>query len=300
MQTPDIVSQFLSDLEAEGVSPNTVKAYGQDLRAWAKWYDQTTGGQALTAADPRDIRDYQGYMVRKGLKPATINRRLNAMRRFYRWAVRKGLAHDNPFDGLKVGVKAQKQTAPKWLTEKEQRRLLRAVRQYGGRNTARDMALIRLGLDAGLRLSEIADLTLDDLDLGERQGWVRVRFGKGGKARELPLSLEARKALRAWLEERKKHPYADDPHLFLGQRGPLSGAGIYRIVTKYGRMADIAGLTPHTLRHTFAKNLIDAGRPLTVVAALMGHETLDTLAIYTRPSREDLQRAIEWNGEHGA
>ena len=88
--------------------------------------------------------------------------------------------------------------------------------------------------------------------------------------------------------------------LFLGQRGPLSGAGIYRIVTKYGRMADIAGLTPHTLRHTFAKNLIDAGKPLTVVAALMGHETLDTLAIYTRPSREDLQRAIEWNGEHGA
>jgi len=292
MQTPNIMSRFLTDLENEGVSPNTVKAYGQDLRAWVKWYDHTTGGQALTAADPRDIRDYQGYMVRQGLKPATINRRLNAMRRFYRWAVRKGLAHDNPFNGLKVGVKMQKQTAPKWLTEKEQRRLLRAVRQYGKRNAARDMALIRLGLDSGLRLSEIADLTLDDLELGERQGWARVRFGKGGKAREVPLSLEARKALAAWLDERKKHSYADDPHLFLGQRGPLSGAGIYRIVTKYGRLAGIEGLTPHTLRHTFAKNLIDAGRPLTVVAALMGHESLDTLAIYTRPSREDLQRAV--------
>jgi len=76
------------------------------------------------------------------------------------------------------------------------------------------------------------------------------------------------------------------------QRGPLSGAGIYRIVTKYGRLADIEGLTPHTLRHTFAKNLIDAGKPLTVVAELMGHESLDTLAIYARPSREDLERAI--------
>jgi integrase/recombinase XerC len=292
MQTPDIVSQFLSDLEAEGVSPNTVKAYGQDLRAWAKWYDQTTGGQALTAADPRDIRDYQGDMVRKGLKPATINRRLNAMRRFYRWAVRKGLASDTPFDGLKVGVKVQKQTAPKWLTEKEQRRLLRSVRACGKKNAVRDMAIIRLGLDAGLRLSEIVDLTLNDVEPSGRSAWVRVRFGKGGKARELPLSLEARKALAAWLDERENHPYADDPHLFLGQRGPLSGAGIYRIVTKYGRMADIEGLTPHTLRHTFAKNLIDAGRPLTVVAALMGHESLDTLAIYTRPSREDLQRAI--------
>ena len=290
--TNDFITQFLTDLEAEGISPNTVKAYAQDLRAWARWYDQTTGGQALTAADPRDIRDFQAYMVRQGRKPATINRRLNAMRRFYKWAVRRRLTHDNPFEGLRVGVKMQKQTAPKWLTEKEQRRLLRAVRQYGKRNAARDMALIRLGLDAGLRLSEIAALTLDDIEINDRSGWARVRFGKGGKAREVPLSLETRKALRAWLAERKKHPYADAPHLFLGQRGPLSGAGIYRIVTRYGRMADIEGLTPHTLRHTFAKNLIDAGTPLTVVAALMGHESLNTLAIYTRPSREDLARAV--------
>ncbi len=283
---------FLSDLETEGVSPNTVRAYGNDLRAWAKWYDQTTGGQALTAADARDIRDYQGYMVRKGLKPATINRRLNAMRRFYMWAVRQGLVNDSPFEGLRVGVKAQKQAAPKWLTEKEQRRLLRAVREYGKKDRVRDMAIIRLGMDAGLRLSEMAALTLDDIELNARSGWARVRYGKGGKAREVPLSLEARKALRAWLAERETHRHADDPHLFLGQRGPLSGPGIYRIVTKYGRLAGIAGLTPHTLRHTFAKNLIDAGEPLTVVAALMGHESLNTLAIYTRPSREDLQRAV--------
>ena len=289
---PDSIPNFLSDLEAEGVSPHTVRAYGADLRAWAKWCDQTTGGQALTAADPRDIRDYLGYMVRQGLKPATINRRLNAIRRFYKWATRKGLADDNPFDDLRVGVKAQKQTAPKWLTEKEQRRLLRAVREYGRKDRLRDMAIIRLGMDAGLRLSEIAALTLDDVTVNGRSGWVQVRYGKGGKAREVPLSVDARKALGAWLAERERHRYADDPHLFLGQRGPLAGPGIYRIVTKYGRLAGIAGLTPHTLRHTFAKNLIDAGRPLTVVAALMGHGSLNTLAIYTRPSREDLARAV--------
>ena len=288
----DPITAFLADLEAEGVSPHTVRAYGADLRAWARWYDQTTGGQALTAADPRDIRDYQGYLVRQGLKPATINRRLNAMRRFYKWAVRKGLIDESPFEGLRVGVKAQKQAAPKWLTEKEQRRLLRAVREYGKKDRVRDMAIIRLGLDAGLRLSEMAALTLDDIELNARSGWVQVRYGKGGKAREVPLSLDARKALAAWLEARERHPYADDPHLFLGQRGPLSGPGIYRIVTKYGRLAGIEDLTPHTLRHTFAKNLIDAGEPLTVVAALMGHESLNTLAIYTRPSREDLQRAV--------
>ncbi len=140
------------------------------------------------------------------------------------------------------------------------------------------MAIIRLGLD--------------DVTLNACSGWVQVRYGKGGKAREVPLSLDARKALAAWLEARERHPYADDPHLFLGQRGPLSGPGIYRIVTKYGRLAGIESLTPHTLRHTFAKNLIDAGEPLTVVAAHMGHESLNTLAIYTRPSREDLLRAV--------
>ena len=77
MTMPDFIVRFLTDLEAEDVSPYT-------LRAWARWYDQTTGGQALTAADPRDIRDFQAYMVRQGRKPATINRRLNAMRRFYK------------------------------------------------------------------------------------------------------------------------------------------------------------------------------------------------------------------------
>jgi len=281
---PDLITTFLSDLEKEGLSAHTSRAYGQDLRAWAKWYDQTTGDQALTAADPRDIRDYQGYMVRQGLKPATINRRLNAMRRFYRWAVRNELILESPFEGLRVGVKVQKQTAPRWLTPKEQRRLLRGVRACGKKNAVRDMAIIRLGLDTGLRLSEIAALTLDDIELRPRSGWVRARFGKGGEAREVPLSLDARKAL------------ADDPHLYLGQRGPLADAGIYRIVTKYGQRAGIEGLTPHTLRHTFAKNLIDADKPLTVVAALMGHESLDTLSIDARPSREDLARAVNVQG----
>ena len=289
---PNPIPTFFNDLEAEGVSPHTVRAYGNDLRAWAQWYGQTTGGQALTAADPRDIRDYQGYLVRQGLKPATINRRLNAMRRFYKWATRKGLADEDPFEDLRVGVKVQKQTAPKWLTEKEQRRLLRAVREFGRKDRLRDMAIIRLGMDAGLRLSEIAALTLDDIELNARSGWVQVRYGKGGKAREVPLSVEARKALRSWLAEREDHRHADDPHLLLGQRGPLAGPGVYRIVKKYGQKADIEGLTPHALRHTFAKNLIDAGRPLTVMAALMGHESLNTLAIYTRPSREDLLRAV--------
>lgn len=140
---PDPIPAFLTDLENEGVSPHTIRAYGADLRAWAKWYDQTTAGQPLTAADPRDIRDYQGYMVRRGLKPATINRRLNAMRRFYKWAERQGLADENPFDGLRVGVKAQKQVAPRWVTGREQRRLLRVVREHGGKDAARDMAIIR-------------------------------------------------------------------------------------------------------------------------------------------------------------
>ena len=113
--------------------------------------------------------------------------------------MRRELTRDNPFEGLRVGVKAQKQTAPKWLTEKEQRRLLRAVRQYGKRNAARDMALIRLGLNAGLRLSEIAALTLDDIEINDRSGWVRVRFGKGARREKSPFPWRpARPCGRGW------------------------------------------------------------------------------------------------------
>jgi integrase/recombinase XerC len=237
--------------------------------------------------DPRDIREYKGYLVRKGLKPSTINRRLIALRRFFRWAKQEGLVGDNPFEILEqVLLKEQRDTAPRWLDRKEQLALLRAVRK---RESKRDLAVIQALLGTGLRISELAALKVSDLEISGRKGWLYVRKGKGSKARDIPLDNKTRQVLSSYLEER---PEDGTERLFLGQRGPLSEPGINYLVTKYAYQARLEDCTSHTLRHTFGKNLVDAGVPLDQVATLMGHESLDTTKVYTRPSKRDLERAV--------
>jgi site-specific recombinase XerD len=283
-----LTDQYQEHLLRIGRSPRTVKAYAHDLAVFARWFKQTTG-EAFhpRALNPRDIREYKGYLVRKGLKPSTINRRLIALRRFFRWAKQEGLVGESPFDVLeKVLVKEQKDTAPRWLDPKEQLALLRAVRK---RESKRDLAIIQTLLGTGLRISELAALKVSDLDISDRKGWLHVREGKGSKARDIPLDHKTRQALSTYLEER---PEDESETLFLGQRGPLGEPGINYLVTKYAYQAKLEDCTSHTLRRTFGKNLVDADVPLDQVATLMGHESLDTTKVYTRPSKRDLERAV--------
>ena len=219
-------------------------------------------------------------------KPATVNRRLVALQRFYKWAQQQGHATNNPFESLEgVRVKQQQGIAPKWLDPHQQMALLRAVRK--GKST-RDLAIIELMMKTGLRVSELIDLTLTDVELSERAGKVIVREGKRGKYREVPLSKEVRVALEMYLQKRSEEA---SEQLFLGQRGPLNVPGVQYLVAKYAYQARLPDVTPHTLRHTFGKNLVDAGISLEQVAALLGHESLDTVIIYTKPSHGDLEKA---------
>ena len=127
--------------------------------------------------------------------------------------------------------------------------------------------------------------------LNDRSGHIVVRSGKRGKYREVPLNAGARKALREWLEVR---PDVDSDALFIGRdRIPLKPRGVQRRLDFYARRAGLEGVTPHVLRHTFGKNLVDAGRPLTEVAALLGHARLNTTGVYTQPGQEDPRRAVE-------
>ena len=130
------------------------------------------------------------------------------------------------------------------------------------------MAIIQIMLAAGLRISESAALKVSDIEISERSGWVHIRVGKGMKPRSIPLSIHVRKALHAYLEIRLDD---DGEDLFLGQRGPLSEWGIHAIVKKYAYQARQEDVMAHTLCHSFAKNLVDAGTPLDQVAVLLGH-----------------------------
>jgi len=139
-------------------------------------------------------------------------------------------------------------------------------------------------------VGELTALALDDLALSDRAGQLTVRSGKGGKYREVPLNAEARRALRDYLQAR---PMVEASLLFMGQRGALTSSAVRKIVEKYGRKAGVETVTPHVLRHSCARALLDAGVDLVAVAALLGHEDLKTTVIYTKPSARDLERAVE-------
>lgn len=155
----------------------------------------------------------------------------------------------------------------------------------------RDAAIVKLILFAGLRVGEIIQLHLSDIIIDERKGIVVVRDGKGTKRREIPLNAKARKALLDYLQMR---PDVESNDLFLGQRNEgVQSKTIQRAVQRFAKKAGLKIVTPHILRHSFAKALIDTGISLEKVATLLGYSNLNTTRIYTTPSEEELSDALE-------
>ena len=147
-------------------------------------------------------------------------------------------------------------------------------------------------LNTGLRVGELLALQLEDLTLSERKGSLYVREGKGGKSRSVPLNTVARKALRDYLATR---PEGQGGAIFLGRQGPIGERTVQRLLKKYIRQAGLnaAQVNAHTLRHTFCKNLVDAGVPLERVAMLLGYANLNPLRVYTTPDESDLPQDVE-------
>jgi site-specific recombinase XerD len=155
----------------------------------------------------------------------------------------------------------------------------------------RDIAILMLLRHTGLRVGELCALRLADIDISERKGTVTVRSGKGNKYRVVPLNADVRRALGQYVAVRPRVP---DDHFFLSQKGGgVQSQAVQRIVEKHARQAGLEDVTPHTLRHSFAKNLLDEGVDLVTVSALLGHERLETTAIYTQPSPRDMERAVQ-------
>ena len=282
------LDRFRDHLVATGKSGHTIEAYGRDVRLFAEWFAQTNG-RALSpeGITPIDVRQYRSYLLTvKNHKPATVNRKLASLSAFCEWARDADLIPANPVQ--EISPVEEMRPAPKWLDKNQQYALLRAVQEKGRK---RDIALITLMINTGLRVSEVSKLQVNDLQITLRKGSVTVRGGKGEKFRRVPLNVDARKAIQDYLEER---PAEDGDRLFRGQRGTaLHRAGIYYLIRRYAYDAHLEEVTPHTLRHTFGKNLVDAEVSLDRVAQLLGHESVDTTRIYTTPSEQDLQREVE-------
>ncbi len=282
----DLISEFEVYLREKDASPFTVRAYLSDLKKFIKWYRDTAGElPEVGVVGPLDIAEFKRHLQNRKQKPATINRALRSLKTFFKWAVERGRIDRDPAGDIKP-VSEVKNT-PRALGRKEQQALMRAVRKSG---KERDIAIITLLLHTGLRVSELCALNVDDVTIRERSGHVVVRSGKGNKYREVPLNLTARRALSEWLEIRG----SDSGPLFPGRGGKhITARNIEYMISRYAYGARLENVTPHVLRHTFCKSLVDAGESLDRVAVLAGHADLNTTAKYTRPTRKDLQNSVD-------
>ena len=282
---PDLVA-FVADLRRQEVAPKTVASYRSDLTGFARWFTDSTGEEfTAVAVTPTDVRDYKAHLrtIRRR-QAATVNRRLAALRRFFSWAKATGRIGELPTEGV-TGVPSAPRS-PKSLTKREVDRLLREAEKAQNK---RNLAILLLLRHTGLRVGELCNLRLGDVTTSERKGSLLVR-GKGDKDRVLPLNADVRQALDAY---RAVRPTVSDDHLFIGQRGePLQPEAIQLIVRKYAQRAGLPWVTPHSLRHSFAKHVLDAGADLATVSRLLGHERLETTAIYTQPTARDLDEAV--------
>jgi site-specific recombinase XerD len=292
---PEWMAAFLLTLERDDLAPATVRGYRYDLRHYLAWR-RTVHDGAFVIQDlaEHDLIAYRQHMVAAGRRPAAINRRLEALRRLCRWARGTGALTSDVAQGVRP-VRTLRDRQPVGLADIEVHAILRAAGASSHGLAARNYAMVQLMLQAGLRVGEVAALRITDITMNDRSGTVRIRHGKGLKAREAPLNATARRALKQHLERRQAS--GKDAPLFISSRETaMPVRTIQAVITSLARRARLkrAAVSAHTLRHTFALGYLrDNPGKLVELASLLGHESLDTTAIYTRPSRNDLAADLE-------
>jgi site-specific recombinase XerD len=272
---------------AHDFSEHTRRAIRNDLRKFAAWFSQANRERfTVRRVTLRDVTDFRDHLNReKRNAVATVNRCLVTIRRFFDWLATRRHVEANP--AKEVKELRRQPLAPKGLDRADVRRLLREIEL---RHDVRAGAIFGLMLYTGCRVSDLVNLDLPDLLIGDRSGSVIFRHGKGNKQRTVPLPLPARRALRAYLETR---PSVSSGNVFVGERGPMTDCGVRVLCRKYSAVIGVR-LHPHIFRHTMAKQfLADNGNDLVSLAQILGHENLQTTSRYSQRGQEQLGEAAE-------
>jgi integrase/recombinase XerC len=294
MPEPREIPEFLTYLDKQrGQSPNTIKAYARDLEAFADFCDRHYGGQwRWDTVDRLGIRGFLGELQRRGLAKRSAARALSAVRSLYRYLQENHGVANNIARAARM-PKLEKRL-PTYMDREQTQALFdwaetRAAGDDFG--ATRDLAMLELFYSTGIRLSELSGMNLEDLDLLSDQAKVR---GKGRKERIVPVGSRAVAALRRYLTHRETavaRPGGDRRAVFVTRHGRrLAPRGVQRAIHL---MFDAVGgdtLRVHSLRHTFATHMLDAGADLRAVQELLGHASLSTTQVYTHTSVERLKK----------
>ncbi|MFO0802396.1 MAG: tyrosine recombinase XerC [Gemmataceae bacterium] len=289
------LAEFLTHLGLEkNASEKTVKSYREDLTQALGFARERLGKSSV---DPRDwntrlLRSFVSWLHEKSYAKSTIARRLAAVRSFGKYLCREGVLTVNPAQGLR-GPRQDK-ILPHFLTVADIQLLLAAPAgdDWSGK---RDRAILETLYSAGVRVSELVGLNLADADLAEGIATVR---GKGKKERLALLGPAAVAAIREWLPKRDailEHLRRESDAVFLNKNGGrLTVRSVGRLLEKYLKLAGLDPRTsPHTLRHSFATHMLDAGADIRGVQELLGHKSLNTTQVYTHVTTQRLQSSYQ-------
>ena len=287
------IESFLSSLRDEkGYSNNTVVAYRNDLGQFAQFLTEQVGTTSWDSVSRKDLDAYVNCLrYEREYASATVARKVAATKSFFHYLVGQQVLKDDPtatLDSPKV-----RRYLPTSISEEDVDRLLRAPDGHDTARARRDSALLELLYATGMRVSEVVDLNVEDVDLADRQ----VQCVNRNKKRRIPIHQRATRALRQYLEDGRLKLLRDDSEkaLFLNHRGRrLTRQGLWLIIKKYVEEVGIdAPVTPHTLRHSFATHLLRGGADVREVQGLLGHANVSTTQVYAQISEKRLREVYD-------
>lgn len=282
------LKHFLDYLEGgRDASPHTIRNYGADLREFFAFLN----GKSLAEVDTLVIRSFLAHLKSRSYSRATLSRKLSSLRSFFKYLARENHLRTNPVLGISTPKREKK--LPQFLDLSEVTHLLEAPSGESW-EAKRDRSILETLYSSGVRVSELVGLNRSDVDL--LSSLLKIR-GKGKKERIVPMGEKAVQAIRDYLESlpaaaRRKNEGPEMP-VFLNRSGSrLTDRSVRRLIVKYARRISLKeGISPHTLRHTFATHLLDRGADLRSVQELLGHANLSTTQIYTHVTTRRLQEA---------
>ena len=283
-----MINEFLNYLKFErNRSDLTIKNYGEDLRAFKEFYGNLEGCHSWKSVDSDIIRDWMESMMDKGNNATSINRRLSALRSFYRFALARKLVDKDPVHGVTGPKKGR--PLPQFLKENEMDRLLDAGSWTEGFEDVRDRTIIMTFYETGIRLSELIGLDDCMVDFSNRQ--LKVT-GKRNKQRVIPFGEELLATLRDYMKCRDKEVNLQSEALFVTAKGRrMTSSQVREAVRKnLSKVCTLKKRTPHVLRHTFATAMLNNKAGIESVKKLLGQESLSTTEIYTHTTFEQLKR----------
>jgi len=286
-----MINQFLNYLRYErNSSPQTVQTYEESLREFESYISLRDTGLSLQAVDADLIRDWMESLMDKGNTASTINKKLSALRSFYRFSLKRGLVEKDPAHVV-TGPKKSK-PLPQFLREGEMDKLLDQLEWGNDYKDVRARTILLLLYEAGLRRSELTGLNDSNIDFNERQ--LKVT-GKRNKQRIIPFGEELAEALSKYIAMRDEQFENSEGAVFLDDKGGrITGAQVYNIVRKnLSLVTSLKKRSPHVLRHSFATAMLNNGAGLESIKNLLGHESVSTTEIYTHTTFEQLKRVYK-------